>query len=279
MRKLLLFLFIIGGFLACTQGPDKAQIEALEKSFVEEATPENSKKLFDQYLAYVKANANDEATSSDYLYKAANLKLKDNQLAEAVPVLTQLIKSYPNSVPALRSAVSLSVIGANVEEAEGKAAKQLLVDGPLTLDTAIARLASAMYDDSTFQVDQSLAGDYITACEQYAKVMPDASKAPEYLLKGGETARAIRNFNKALSIYDNVLTNFPDHPKAAQALFLKAFTLDNDLNKSDEARPLYTSFLEKYPDNDFADDTQFLLNNLGKSDEEIIENFETMTKK
>ena len=53
-----------------------------------------------------------------------------------------------------------------------------------------------------------------------------------------------------------------------------AFTLDNDLQRHEEAKELYESFLEKYPDDDFADDTQFLLQNLGKTDEEIIQSFE-----
>jgi TolA-binding protein len=36
----------------------------------------------------------------------------------------------------------------------------------------------------------------------------------------------------------------------------------------------YEAFLKKYPNDDFADDAQFLLKNLGKSPEEIIKGFE-----
>ena len=56
-------------------------------------------------------------------------------------------------------------------------------------------------------------------------------------------------------------------------MFLKAFTYDNDLKKVEEARVLYNEFLKKYPNDEFADDTKFLLENLGKDDEEIINSF------
>ena len=49
---------------------------------------------------------------------------------------------------------------------------------------------------------------------------------------------------------------------------------DNDMKQIDQARSIYESFLEKYPNDEVADDTQFLLNNLGKSDDEIIKGFE-----
>ena len=94
------------------------------------------------------------------------------------------------------------------------------------------------------------------------------------LHQAGETARSIRNYGKAIEIYDLIYNVFPDYEKAPQALFLKAFTLDNDLKQTEEAKALYEAFLEKHPDNEFADDTQFLLDNLGKDDEEIIQSFQ-----
>ena len=75
------------------------------------------------------------------------------------------------------------------------------------------------------------------------------------------------------AIYDAIYTQYPQYEKAAQALFLKAFTYDNDLKDKGTAKALYEEFLQKFPNDDFADDTQFLLKNLGKNDEEIIKSF------
>jgi tetratricopeptide (TPR) repeat protein len=115
----------------------------------------------------------------------------------------------------------------------------------------------------------------MTLYETYVKNNPGQTDINAgYLFRSAEVARSIRSFEKAIMLYDDIITNYPTTEKSAQALFLKAFTLDNELKKFDEAKIIYESFLQKYPNDEFADDTQFLLNNLGKSEEEIIKSFE-----
>ena len=135
-------------------------------------------------------------------------------------------------------------------------------------------LRGKMYDEQTHRIDEQLAQQYIDACKAYATANPNEEQSASFLFKAGETARSIRQFDQALAIYDWIYTKFPKHEKAPQALFLKAFTLDNDIGKRAEAKVLYEDFLAKYPNDDFADDTRFLLDNLGKSDDEIIKSFE-----
>ena len=55
------------------------------------------------------------------------------------------------------------------------------------------------------------------------------------------------------------------------ALFLKGFLLENDLKKPEKAKEIYESFMQKYPNHAMAKDVNFLIQNLGKSDKEIIE--------
>jgi len=62
-------------------------------------------------------------------------------------------------------------------------------------------------------------------------------------------------------------------------MFLKAFTLDSEMQQFDKAKALYEEFIAKHPQDEFADDTKFLLENLGKSDEEIIKQFEEQQAK
>ena len=146
--------------------------------------------------------------------------------------------------------------------------------GAADLEQNIEALGKQMYNETTNRLDTKVANDFITSCEAFAKANVGNDKSPEYLLKAGETARTLKNFQKGIALYDQVLQQYPEHPKAAQALFLKGFTLDNDMNQTDQAKAIYETFLQKYPNNDFADDTQFLLKNLGKSDDEIIKSFE-----
>lgn len=93
----------------------------------------------------------------------------------------------------------------------------------------------------------------------------------DYLWKSGETARAAKNFVLAESVFTELSENQENPDLASKALFLHAFMCDEDLKEYDRASVLYRKFLEKYPDSDFADDAQFLLENLGKTDEEMLE--------
>jgi TolA-binding protein len=112
------------------------------------------------------------------------------------------------------------------------------------------------------------------ALMRYADAFPQDSTSAKYLAKAGETARLLQQYDKALEIFAKIEKNHPKSREAGAALFMKAFTLDNDLKRFDEAKTAYEAFLNQYPNDEFADDAQFLLNNLGKSPEEIIKGFE-----
>lgn len=153
------------------------------------------------------------------------------------------------------------------------AAEQVPMD-KTALAAKIGELRNQIYNQKSNSFDKKVAAQYVNYCEQYATVAPDDPQAVQFLFQAGETARSIQAYDKALAIYDNIYNKFSSNPKAAQALFLKAFTLDNDMNQPEKARSIYTDFMTKYPNDEFADDTKFLLENLGKSDEEIIKRFE-----
>lgn len=112
-----------------------------------------------------------------------------------------------------------------------------------------------------------------TALVKYASNYPDDSLSIKYLSKAGEAARLLQQFDEAIRIYDRIAVQYPKHPESAKALFMKGFMYENDLGKLDSAKMIYNLFLEKYPDDDFADDARFLLNNLGKKPEEILKEF------
>jgi len=113
--------------------------------------------------------------------------------------------------------------------------------------------------------------------EQLVKLYLEMSAAKEgeekleYTWKAGEAARSARNFTVAETSFKMLYEQYPDSPEASKALFLHAFMSDEDLKAYDKARSLYQTFIEKYPNSDFNDDARFLLENLGKSDAEMLE--------
>ena len=53
---------------------------------------------------------------------------------------------------------------------------------------------------------------------------------------------------------------------------------ENNLGDLNAAKSIYEQFLEKYPDDEFADDAAVSIKNLGKTPEELIKEFEEQAK-
>jgi len=148
-----------------------------------------------------------------------------------------------------------------------------------TLSKKIGETRNQIYNEKENRFDSQKAMEYIQYCQAYAEKSPKEPEAAKYLFQAAETARSIKKYDQALVIYDKIYQDFSSYPKAPQALFLKAFTLDSEMKQYNKAKGLYEEFVKKHPTDEFADDTQFLLKNLGKSDEEIIKQFEEQQAK
>ncbi len=289
-----IFLFCGLLFFASCQSEQakmKADVEAFEKEVEAQPDAKNGKALLEKYTGYVAAYPNDHETDSRFLYRAASLQYRMNRFSMAIKLLQQALKDHfqgsnsPNNALLLASiyndklkndvgasAVYQAVLLAFPENEKAETIKKDYGDLP-PLDDRILDFGNHLMNDSTHRINYRVANDFIGMCEIHALLLPDNEKSPDYLHKAGETARSIRSFRKALEIYDWIYTKYPDNPKAPQALFLKGFTYDNDLKNLKKAKAVYEEFLQKYPNDDFADDTKFLLENLGKKDEEIINSF------
>lgn len=57
-------------------------------------------------------------------------------------------------------------------------------------------------------------------------------------------------------------------------MFLKAFVLENQAQKYDQAKEVYEEFILLYPGHVMADDARYSIENMGKTPEELIEEFE-----
>jgi outer membrane protein assembly factor BamD (BamD/ComL family) len=61
-------------------------------------------------------------------------------------------------------------------------------------------------------------------------------------------------------------------------VFFKGYVYENLIRNLDKAKEIYLQFIEKYPESDFADDAQMALQNLGKTPEQMIKEFEERRK-
>lgn len=127
---------------------------------------------------------------------------------------------------------------------------------------------------ATYFDNMPLAEELIALYEDYYKNYPEDSLTAGYIFKAGETARSLNKGEEAIRFYDIIYNEYKDYDKNAYCLFLKGFVYENVIRNILKAKEFYTLFIEKYPDHEFADDAKILVDQLGKSPEELIRGFE-----
>ena len=93
---------------------------------------------------------------------------------------------------------------------------------------------------------------------------------PNYLMISADVARAIGDPNTSVGQYDWVYNYYPEYSKAPLALFLKGYEIDSSLKKYEDARKVYETFLQVYPNDTLAKDVKFLIQNLGKNPDDAF---------
>jgi len=145
--------------------------------------------------------------------------------------------------------------------------------------TEIKTMEDELFSDESQMIDHQKANELIVVYESYANEFPEDLETPAYLFKAGDMAMNLNMPRKAIDIFDKILNNYPDFEKAPQCLFLKGYVYENDLRDLQTAKKLYEEFLVKYPDDEFADDAEISIKNLGKSPEDLIKEFEEKQQK
>lgn len=286
-RILILYSLLAICLCACDTG--NAEIKEAEESYKSEPTKENYTRLVTLYDEEIKELPQGSEKRLDYLQRALELSQEQKSNLKVISYLQQILNEYPdheNAIIWLEEMGSLYKVmnrphvadvfylsfteryPQNTKTPEFK--KMIRTDVP-TADSLLRKLSLEMFNDSLFRLEADLAYSYVEGCQVYSLINPGDSMSAEYLHKAAETLRSLRAIDRSLKVYDKIIDQYPGHPRASQALFLKAFTYDNNLKELDSARKYYTVFLEKHPDDDFTSSAKFLLENLGKSDDELIE--------
>ncbi len=131
-------------------------------------------------------------------------------------------------------------------------------------------------DDGTMDVTKAnmLIDGYVMYGEQY----PDAEESADMIFKGAEVSLGMNQAPRALALYQKVFNNYPEYEKRPFALFLQGFIYENNLGRLDDAKVAYEKFLVDYPEHPMADDAKYSLQNLGKTPDELIKEFEAKNK-
>ena len=142
-------------------------------------------------------------------------------------------------------------------------------------DMILIRVAEYYIDEASRNYDDQVA-IYNKAYEEYEKKLDDFEAGK---LKTEPVAPQFprRNYEKAIGLYDLILANFSESELADDALYNKAYLLDN-MGEEEASKEVYQELIDKYPESDYIPEAYMHLAEfyfqpkLGQDREETIRN-------
>lgn len=139
------------------------------------------------------------------------------------------------------------------------------------LDTCVI-LAEARTEMSAAQ--KSRVQSCLQKMQRYVQRYPEQQRTPDYHLSIAHMYHhRLHQPTTAVRYYRRFYQKYPNDPRAPMALFMTAFIYDDLLQQDEKAGNYYRTFLERYPDHEMAESVRLSLEHLGKSDQELIEEF------
>ena len=125
-------------------------------------------------------------------------------------------------------------------------------------------------------LDTATARTLADRAEEFAQRFPQDTLAPYFLFQAANVSRGIGDFEKSVELWGRIASEWESYRRAPEALFLQAFTLDDNLGDTKRAQQQYEVFLERYPKHPLANDARLLLEaaKSGKSSNELIKEFQ-----
>lgn len=261
----------------------------LESAIVADPSAENIKAYLEKAKSFISDNKDDRSTIKPVIEKAAKISLDNNQPFSAISFLMPLIKDYPVDANRSKHVLQLAELMQKVKKdhvaitlyksylgspnAKQSAALDQLISSESGSTEAFVDtiMVSIFTDPNEFGLNRDNSLKFVDVAEAYALANPNTDQSAQYLYKAAEVSRSIRTFPKTLTIYDWMIDAYPDYEKTPTVVFLKGFLLDNELKNLDLAKQSYETFIDRYPEHELASHVKFLIENLGKSDEEILE--------
>ncbi len=138
----------------------------------------------------------------------------------------------------------------------------------------IKKLETKLYAKSEAAFNKDTAKELIQEYVAFADANKNDSLSPEFLYNAAQIALGMNISKQAIEIFRRIYMEYPNYEKASTCLFLQGFVYETQENDNAKAQNIYQEFISKYPNHSLIEDAKFSLNNLDKTDEEIIREFE-----
>lgn len=137
----------------------------------------------------------------------------------------------------------------------------------------IVELENILFGEQT-ELNDSIARVFLQRSETYINTYKEDPKTPELLFKTGEVLNGLKSYDYAIRKFQDLFLRYPKSNKAAESIFICAFIYENNLQNYEEAGNYYRRFIRNYPNHPFVKDAKIALENLGKTPEEMVREFE-----
>ncbi len=138
----------------------------------------------------------------------------------------------------------------------------------------IEKLEKEIASSKMTKIDDIKADLLIKKYDEFAKEYPKDTLAPKYLFRKADLFIALNRGNLAINTLDQLIRDYPNFEKIPECFFLKAFIAENTLHHLSLADKYYKEFLKEFPTHKLAKDAEASIQNLGKTPEQLIAEFE-----
>lgn len=263
-------------------------IVGLEQTYEQQPSAANALPLLQQYERFVATYSDDKDLVPRYLYRMASIHYQQKNVQKSLELLDTLVAQYahPEATPrglmlqanifersgqktaALRCYTRVVKDFPNHPEAQ-VAQQQLPTEAALVAN--IARIKQLQTDTSMGRlVNRSAYSQLANAYLQHVIVYPEADSAAQRLYSAGGLFMSVGDARSAVEAWTQAVEDYPKAASSRNALIELAYCYENELKELEAAKRYYTLFLERYPQDELAEDARFSLEHLGKSPEEVL---------
>lgn len=125
--------------------------------------------------------------------------------------------------------------------------------------------------------DAGKANELIKAYTSYAANFAKDTLSPEFLYKAANLAISFNKVDEGITLFEKLITDFPQSRRAPEALFMQAFTYENVKKDMAAAGEYYNRFVLKYPTHYLADDARMMMKYLGNPDQ-MLRDFDAISR-
>lgn len=155
---------------------------------------------------------------------------------------------------------------------EGTEMSEQVQDQKQILTDKIAALESRVYAKESVPVKSDMHQLMLTY-QEFANSYKEDENSPEYYFKAGELAYSMGKYDHSIDLFKKVIGTYDEYEKNPAAMFYIALVYHYKKKNDEAALNVYENIIKFYPDSHEAKESAASINLLGKTDEQIIEEF------